>query len=99
MDEKIITVDNIITATADYFHLKTSDLRSRKKTRNIVFPRQIAMYLSRQLTHCSYPDIADKFGGKDHSTVIYAENKIKDKLLKDSGLKDIINKISNELKK
>jgi chromosomal replication initiator protein len=99
MDEKIITVDNIISITADYFHLKTSDLRSRKKTRNIVIPRQIAMYLSRQLTRCSYPDIADKFGGKDHSTVIYAENKIKNKLSDDSSLQDIINKLSSELKK
>ncbi|MEA2108167.1 MAG: chromosomal replication initiator protein DnaA [Pseudomonadota bacterium] len=99
MDEKIITVDEIITKTAEYYHLRTSDIRSRRKTRNIVIPRQIAMYLARQLTHCSYPDIADKFGGKDHSTVIYAEKKVKNTLLKDSNTLDIINKISSELKK
>ncbi len=99
LDEKIITVDEIIAKTADYYHLKTSDIRSRKKTRNIVIPRQIAMYLARHLTHCSYPDIADKFGGKDHSTVIYAEKKIKQKMLEDSTIQNIINKISKELKK
>lgn len=98
MDEKIITVDEIITKTADYYHLRTSDIRSRRKTRNIVVPRQIAMYMARQLTNCSYPDIADKFGGKDHSTVIYAEKKVKNTLLKDSNIQSIINKISSELK-
>ena len=99
MDDKIITVDEIIAKTAEYYHLRTSDIRSRRKTRNIVVPRQIAMYLARHLTNCSYPDIADKFGGKDHSTVIYAEKKIKNALLEDSKIQDVINKISGELKK
>jgi len=75
-DEVSITVEEVIKTVADHFKISTKDILSRKKTKNIVFPRQIAMYLSRSITEESYPEIGNKFGGKDHATVMYACSKI-----------------------
>jgi chromosomal replication initiator protein len=75
-DEVSITVEEVIKKVADHFNLNTKDILSRKKTRKLVFPRQIAMYLSRTITEESYPEIGNKFGGKDHTTVMYAVKKI-----------------------
>ena len=71
-----ITIEEIIKAVGDHFKISTKDMLSRKKTKNIVFPRQIAMYLSRTVTEESYPEIGNKFGGKDHATVMHACKKI-----------------------
>ena len=75
-DEKNITIEEIIKAVADHFKISIKDMLSRKKTKNIVFPRQISMYLSRTITEESYPEIGNKFGGKDHATVMHACKKI-----------------------
>jgi chromosomal replication initiator protein len=72
-----ISIDSIQKLVAEHFKLKVADLKSEKRYKNFVIPRQIAIYLSRELTKASFPEIGDKFGGKDHSTVIYAVNKIK----------------------
>ena len=82
-DEVSITVEEVIKKVADHFKLSTKDILSRKKTKKIVFPRQIAMYLSRTITEESYPEIGNKFGGKDHATVIYAVNKIEKEIALD----------------
>lgn len=79
---KDITVELIQKATADYFGLKVADLKSDKRLKNLVQARQIAIWICRDMTKASYPDIGMRFGGKDHSTVIYAAKKI-DKALKD----------------
>jgi len=67
-----VTVENIQKTVAEYFRIKTSDLLSKKRTRNLTRPRQIAMSISRELTTMSLPEIGNSFGGKDHSTVIHA---------------------------
>ena len=67
-----ISIENIQKTVADYYRLKVSDLLSKKRTRNLTRPRQIAMLLSRELTTLSLPEIGNSFGGKDHSTVIHA---------------------------
>lgn len=67
-----ITIDNIQKTVADYYRIKLVELLSKKRTRNITRPRQIAMCLARELTSMSLPEIGDAFGGKDHSTVIHA---------------------------
>jgi len=67
-----ISIENIQKTVADYYHIKTSELLSKKRTRNLTRPRQIAMTLSRELTILSLPEIGNSFGGKDHSTVIHA---------------------------
>lgn len=74
---KEISIDSIQKLVADHFKLKVADLKSEKRYKNFIIPRQIAIYLSRELTKASFPEIGEKFGGKDHSTVIYAVNKIK----------------------
>lgn len=70
--EEKITVEKIQKTISSYFNIKISDLKSRKRTKSLVMPRQIAMYLCREMLKMSFPDIGRIFGGKDHSTVIYA---------------------------
>src|SRR5574340_896775 len=67
-----ISIDNIQKTVADYYHIKMADLLSKKRTRNLTRPRQMAMSLARELTTMSLPEIGNAFGGKDHSTVIHA---------------------------
>lgn len=71
-----ISIELIQKVVADHFKIKVSDLKSEKRLKNLVIPRQLAIYISRELTKASYPEIGEKFGGKDHSTVIYAVKKI-----------------------
>jgi len=73
------TVESIQKQVANYFDLKVSDLKSKNNSQQIAFPRQIAMYICKQLTSCSLPDIGRRFGGKHHSTVIHALQKIERK--------------------
>jgi chromosomal replication initiator protein len=75
-----ISIEIIQKAVADHFQLKVSDLKSEKRIKTLVVPRQIAIYICRELTKASYPEIGDRFGGKDHSTVIHSVKKI-DKLM------------------
>lgn len=70
------SVDEIIYQVANYFELEPEDIKGKKRTKAIVIPRQIAMYLSRKLTNVSLPKIGISFGGKDHTTVIHAYDKI-----------------------
>jgi len=67
-----ISIENIQKTVADYFRIKMVDLLSKKRTRNLTRPRQMAMTLARELTTMSLPEIGNAFGGKDHSTVIHA---------------------------
>lgn len=69
---RILSIEEIQHVVAEHFHLKAKDLETRRRTSNIVYPRQIAMYLCRELTDQSFPEIGRRFGGKDHSTVIHA---------------------------
>lgn len=94
---KAITVDIIIKAVGNKFDVKISDIKSQKRNKNYIIPRQIAMYLSRKLTSLSYPDIGLAMGGKDHSTVIYGNGKISRLKEKDVKLKQIIQSIEDSL--
>jgi chromosomal replication initiator protein len=92
-----ISIEEIQKEVAGYFSIKISDLRSPKRHKALILPRQIAMYLSRQLTSCSYPEIGDRFGGKDHSTIIHAIKKIDKILADDIQLRATINTIKGNL--
>ena len=70
--ERLITIENILKTVADYFRMRVSDLTSKRRSRSIVRPRQIAMALARELTNHSFPEIGAAFGGRDHTTVLYA---------------------------
>jgi len=73
---RLVTLDNIQKTVAEYFKIRSSDLLSSKRSRTIARPRQIAMALAKELTNHSLPEIGDAFGGRDHTTVLYATRKI-----------------------
>jgi len=74
----MVTLDNIQKTVADYFKLRVAELLSKRRTRNIARPRQIAMAIAKELTNHSLPEIGDAFGGRDHTTVLHAVRKIKE---------------------
>ena len=79
-----VSVENIQKTTAEYYNIKLSDLMSKRRSRSVARPRQMAMFLAKELTNFSLPEIGDSFGGRDHTTVIHACKKIKE--LRDSNL-------------
>lgn len=83
---------------AKYYNVSISDLKGKKRVKAIVIPRQIAMYLARELTDASLPKIGNEFGGKDHTTVIHAHEKISEQMEKDENLKNAIADLKNELR-
>ena len=89
-DERIITIDHIQRKVAEFFGIKLSDLRAKNRTKAIAFPRQIAMYVARQLTHASLSEIGRSFGGKDHTTVLHGVEKIHLMLQEDPKFKKTI---------
>jgi len=95
--EKKITIDLIQQKVAHYFDIRVSDLRNKRRTRTIVYPRQIAMYLSRDLTDSSLPEIGEQFGGRDHSTVIHAYEKINKDIKANDKTKDIIERVKESI--
>ncbi|HXN87652.1 MAG TPA: chromosomal replication initiator protein DnaA [Candidatus Binataceae bacterium] len=90
-------VEAIQRTVSDFFHIKLADLKSKKRTQHIAFCRQVAMYLCRKLTDCSFPAIGDHFS-RDHSTVIHAYNLIARRVSGDSAFRMSIEKIERELK-
>lgn len=94
---KHITISTIQDIVASYFNLKIEDLKSQRRTRNIAYPRQIAMYLSRKLTEMSLPKIGEEFGGRDHTTVIHAYEKISENVKTDESLQRTIDDITKKL--
>jgi len=92
-----LTVEEIVKKVSLHFNIKISDIKSAKRLKAVVLPRQIAMYISRQLTSSSYPEIGDRFGGKDHSTIIHAIRKIEKLMEEDFQLKSTIENLKKEL--
>jgi chromosomal replication initiator protein len=92
-----LTVDTILKSVASYYGLKVSDLKSPRRHKSIAAPRAVAMYLARTHTKESYPDLGRAFGGKHHTTVISAVEKITKKLVDDNGLRGEISAIENNL--
>src|SRR5881397_1770762 len=89
-EEKIITIEQIQRTVCDFYGLKLSDLKAKNRTKAIAFPRQVAMYVSRQMTHSSLSEIGRAFGGKDHTTVLHAVDKIQTLLQEDPKLRKTI---------
>ena len=86
--QRQINIQNIQKTVADYFKMRVSDLHSRKRSRQIARPRQMAMALAKELTPMSLPEIGDAFGGRDHTTVLHAQRKIKALLQTDPKIKE-----------
>lgn len=95
--KKNLTISTIQQTVGKYYQVPISELKGKKRVRSIVMPRQIAMYLSRELTPSSLPKIGQEFGGKDHTTVLHAHEKIEQALKTDQELKEEINEIKKSL--
>jgi chromosomal replication initiator protein len=89
-EAKTITIEEVQRKVAEFFSVKVSDLKARTRTRAVAFPRQVAMYLSRQLTHASLTEVGQAFGGKDHTTVLHAVSKIQAILQEDPKLRKTV---------
>jgi chromosomal replication initiator protein len=90
-DERAVTIDMIQKFVADYYQLKLVELKSKNNSKSIAMPRQVAMYLCKQLTNASLPEIGRSFGGKHHSTVIHSVRKVEDLRKNDSAFNTLIN--------
>lgn len=97
--QRKITVDLIQRTVAEYFEIRPSDMTAKRRSRNVAYPRHIAMFLSREMTSLSFPEIGDQFGGRDHTTILHAYEKIKKDVRKDQKTKSLVDKLVFEIKK
>ena len=93
-----ITIENIQKTVADYYRLKIADMHSKRRPANIAKPRQIAMYLSKEMTQKSLPEIGSAFGGRDHTTVLHAVKKINKERQVDEQLRHDLHILEQSLK-
>ena len=93
-----ITVENIQKTVADFYKIKVADMYSKRRPANIAMPRQVAMYLAKELTQKSLPEIGDLFGGRDHTTVLHAVRKIADARSKQTELNHALHVLEQTLK-
>ena len=90
-------VHRIQKIVSEYFQISVEDIRSKKRSSNISFPRQIAMYLCRVMTNESFPKIGIEFGGKDHTTVMHSVEKIEKEIRVNKDLANIIEKLKKDI--
>ena len=96
--EKVISADYIQEVVAKYYNIDKKDLVSTKKSNDIVYPRQIAMYLCRSIGQMSFPKIAEEFNKKDHTTIMHAYKKIENDIKNNSNTKMIVESVKNIIK-
>jgi chromosomal replication initiator protein len=96
-EKQEITIDEVVKTVAAKLNIKITDIKSPKKNKNLVLARQISMFLAREMTSASFPDIGTKIGGRDHSTVIYAHNKMKRIMETDKTLRELVEEVQETL--
>jgi chromosomal replication initiator protein len=96
--EEIISIELIQKVVSGFFNVKVSDLKTKRKYKGFVLPRQVSMYLSRKFTNASLLEIGEKFGGKDHSTVLHSIKKVEEKMAKENSFREIIEKLQGQIK-
>lgn len=96
--EEFISIDVVQKVVSNFFNIKISDLRVKRKSKGVVIPRQVAMYLSRKLTNSSLMEIGEKFGGKDHSTVLHSIKKVEEKMAQEASFKELIENLKIQIK-
>ena len=96
-ERKPVSVDDIISVVCGRYNVRVADLQSRKKSKSIVFPRQLCMYLARRLTKHSLEEIGGYFGGRDHTTVLHADTRIKQQREEDEALHIIIDRMISDI--
>ncbi len=97
--EKEVNIDTIISVVTEHFQVRIAELKSKSRLRNIVIPRQIAMYLTKELTNLSLKSIGYHFGGRDHSTVIHAIQTINDLMETDREIEGAVRKLMQKFKR
>ena len=98
-DSRPVTVESVQRVVAEYFSLSIEELRSERRTQTIVFPRQVAMYLSRELTDMSLPRIGQLFGGRDHTTIHYGHDKIAKRIKEDRSLYNLVQELTATIRR
>ncbi|WVN41808.1 chromosomal replication initiator protein DnaA [beta proteobacterium MWH-UniP1] len=93
-----ISVENIQKSVADFYNIKVADMYSKRRPANIAMPRQIAMYLAKELTQKSFPEIGDLFGGRDHTTVLHAVKKVSEQRQRNAELNHQLHILEQQLK-
>ncbi len=96
---RAITIDQIKIRVAEHFDVRLADMTSKRRPANIAFPRQIAMYLARELTKASLNEIGDAFGGRDHGTVLHACKLVKRRMLEQDNIRQTISFIDSALQR
>jgi len=96
--DEFVSIDLVQKVVSTFFNIKISDLKVKRKYKGYVLPRQIAMYLSRKLTNASLLEIGDKFGGKDHSTVLHSIKKVVEKMSKEESFKEMVENLHARIK-
>jgi len=97
--QKKITIDLIQRKVAEYFEIRPSDMTAKRRSKNVAYPRHVAMYLSREMTSYSFPEIGEQFGGRDHTTILHACEKIRKDIKKEPKTKSLVDKLILEIKK
>jgi chromosomal replication initiator protein len=95
-DEKVITIEHIQRKVSEFFGLKLTDMRARRRTKAVAFPRQIAMYFARQLTHASLMEVGRAFD-KDHTTVLHAVTKVETLIRQDAKFKKTVDTLAESV--
>ncbi len=98
LQKTLISVENIQKSVADFYNIKVADMYSKRRPANIAMPRQVAMYLAKELTQKSFPEIGDLFGGRDHTTVLHAVKKISDLRIRNTELNHQLHILEQQLK-
>ena len=93
-----ITIDHIQKVVANFYNLSHNDLRGKKRTKAIAFPRQVAMHITREITEYSTTEVGVEFGGRDHSTVMHACQRIESKMKSDPSLEPVIQRLIRMIK-
>ena len=96
---RAITVEQIQKRVAEQFDVRIADMTSKRRPASIAFPRQVAMYLSRELTKHSLNEIGDAFGGRDHGTVLHAHRQVRDRMSKDERLRQLVASLDDQLRR
>ena len=92
-----ISIEVIQKKVAEHYDIRLADMTSKRRPENIAFPRQIAMYLSRQMTESSLNTIGEAFGGRDHGTVLHACRLVKDRMEVDSNVRQVVHYLEKQL--
>ena len=94
---RAITIEQIQRKVAEHYDVRLADMTSKRRPANIAFPRQVAMYLARELTKTSLSEIGDAFGGRDHGTVLHAHRLVKERMLSDEKVRQVVTFLDNQL--